>query len=111
MNVAEFKRIKKENPHTIDAIKSSWEKIFISYFPSDVAGTLLGMTIGSIDILSRETKDAFIASGTSHILVVSGANIAFLIIILTFFLKYLPIKKTIRAMIVCSFIIFYGTLV
>jgi ComEC/Rec2-related protein len=111
LNVSEFKRIKKEDPHTIDAIKSSWEKIFISYFPSDIAGTLLGMTIGSIDILSRETKNAFIASGTSHILVVSGANIAFLIIILTFFLKYLPLGKTIRATIVCSFILFYGTLV
>ena len=69
----------------------NWNDTFESYFPRDIAGTLLGMTIGSIDLLSRETKDAFIATGISHILVVSGSNIAFLIILLTFFLKYFPL--------------------
>ena len=77
-----------------------WEKLFLFYFPKDISGTLLGMTIGSISSLSREMKDAFIQSGTSHILVVSGSNIAFLIILITGVLKYFSLKKIIRMSIV-----------
>ena len=84
---------------------------FERYFPRDVTGTLLGMTIGSIELLTQEVKAAFLASGTSHILVVSGSNIAFLIIILTFFLKYIPLHRGIRSLVIVGCILFYGTLV
>ncbi len=51
------------------------------------------MTIGSIELIESGLKKAFIESGTSHILVVSGANIAFLIILVSFFMKYLPLSR------------------
>ena len=109
--VPSFHKISWVSVWVIEKIQGSWGHIFESYFPRDIAGTLLGMTIGSIDLLSRETKEAFIATGMSHILVVSGSNIAFLIILLTFFLKYLPFRKYFRLSIILSFLLFYGTLV
>jgi competence protein ComEC len=44
-------------------------------------------------------------------LVVSGSNIAFVIIILTSILRYLPIWRIVRGMTVVGFIIAYGSLV
>ncbi len=69
------------------------------------------MTIGSTDLLQTETKKEFIQSGISHILVVSGSNIAFVILFLVFFLKYIPGGKTSRTLVVSLFLILYGTLV
>lgn len=109
--IPSFTHISRANPWIIEVLKMNWNDIFESYFPRDIAGTLLGMTIGSIDLLSHETKDAFIATGISHILVVSGSNIAFLIILLTFFLKYLPLWKYFRSSIIIWFLLFYGTIV
>ncbi len=109
--VPSFSRMSRGNIWYIDRIKSLWTGIFERYFPTDVAGTLLGMTIGSIDLLSREVKNAFINTGISHILVVSGSNIAFLIITIIFFLKYTPLGKYARGSIVLSFLLFYGSLV
>ena len=95
----------------IHHVKDFWIVAFERYFPRDVTGTLLGMTIGSIELLTQEVRAAFLASGTSHILVVSGSNIAFLIIILTFFLKYIPLHRGIRSLVIVGCILFYGTLV
>lgn len=105
-----------EKTHTwkkwyIYSVQERWKSLFESYFPRDVAWTLLGMTIGSIELIESDLKKAFIESGTSHILVVSGANIAFLIILASFFMKYLPLSRIWRHSIVISIILFYGTLV
>jgi ComEC/Rec2-related protein len=106
-----FEVLKRWESSVIDTARSYWIDTFRRYFSNDIAGTLLGMTIGSVDLLSGDIKKAFIGSGVSHILVVSGANIAFLILIVTFFLKYLPLGKYVRGGIVWVFLLFYGTLV
>lgn len=95
----------------IENIQSYWENTFRYYFPDDVAGTILGMTIGSIDLLSNDTKSDFIKSGISHILVVSWSNIAFLILIVSFFLKYIPVHRNIRILLILWILLFYGSLV
>ena len=69
------------------------------------------MTIGIDAFLGSETKKSFIHSGISHILVVSGSNIAFLIFFMMFFLKYTQIGKYGRILIVGSCILFYASLV
>lgn len=106
-----FRVMEKGSLWYTEKVQLWWEKLFLFYFPKDISGTLLGMTIGSISSLSREMKDAFIQSGTSHILVVSGSNIAFLIILITGVLKYFSLKKIIRMSIVWCVLVFYGTLV
>jgi competence protein ComEC len=69
------------------------------------------MTIGIDEYLTKPLKDAFLQSGITHILVVSGSNIAFLIFFMTFFMKYLPIHRYIRMIVISGVIIFYGFLV
>lgn len=69
------------------------------------------MTVGMTDLLSSDTKADFIGSGLTHILVVSGSNIAFLILLITFFLKYIPFSGWIKMSIILIFLLFYGTLV
>lgn len=69
------------------------------------------MTIGSSDYLTSDVKEAFTLSGITHILVVSGSNIAFLIVFLNFFLKYLPVGRTGRIILIGGIIAFYSSLV
>ncbi len=109
--LASFERKVSEKKDYIVPVRKYWESVFQSYFPRDVWGTLLGMTIGSIELLSRDMKNAFIQSGVSHILVVSGSNIAFLIILLSFFLKYIHLRKVGRIIIISAVVGFYGFLV
>lgn len=71
-----------------------WAKsVIFSGFPENISGIILGMTIGNIELLSTEIKKSFTNAGITHILVVSGSNIAFVIIILTSLLRYIPLKK------------------
>lgn len=106
-----FEKIHTWRKWYIYFMQERWKWLFESYFPRDVAWTLLGMTIGSIELIESGLKKAFIESGTSHILVVSGANIAFLIILVSFFMKYLPLSRIWRNGIIISIVLFYGTLV
>jgi ComEC/Rec2-related protein len=93
------------------SIVGYWRELFESGFPREIAGTLLGMTLGSFELLPSDLKASFVASGISHILVVSGSNIALLIVFIVFFLKYLHIGKIGRIGIVSFCIIFYVLLV
>jgi ComEC/Rec2-related protein len=109
--VSTFDRIYKADPSVFTMIRSGWEELFRKSFPQDVAGTLLGMTIGSTNYISKELKDAFIASGTAHILVVSGSNIAFVILFLSFFIKYLSVPRVLRVLVTISIVLAYIILV
>lgn len=106
-----FQRITKNNPNTLDRIQL-WSKwVIFRGFPENIAGIILWMTIGNIELLSSETKKYFTNAGITHILVVSGSNIAFVIVILTGILRYMPIWRWIRAGIVILFVLLYGSLV
>jgi competence protein ComEC len=80
-------------------------------FPEDMAGIILGMTIGNIELLSTEVKKSFTNAGITHILVVSGSNIAFVIVLLTGILRYTPIQRLWRIGIIIIFVLLYGSLV
>jgi predicted membrane metal-binding protein len=69
------------------------------------------MSIGNIELLDPETKSAFTQAGIIHILVVSGSNIAFVILIISKLLSYIPIRSMIKHMIIVSFVLLYGSLV
>ncbi len=89
-----------------------WAKsVLFAGFPENIAGIVLGMTIGNIELLTSETKKSFTNTGITHILVVSWSNIAFVIVIITGILKYLPIKRFLRAIIVIVFVLTYWCLV
>lgn len=89
-----------------------WAKsILFAGFPENIAGIILGMTIGNIELLTTETKKSFTNAGITHILVVSGSNIAFVVVILTSILRYFPVQRMIKTTIVVLFVMGYGSLV
>lgn len=106
-----FSRIYRSGWSYFDRVSSYWVDAFQRWFPQDVSSILLGITIWVDSYLSSETKTAFIKSGVSHILVVSGSNIAFLIFFLMFFLKYIAIGKYWRISIIWGSILLYSSLV
>jgi competence protein ComEC len=91
---------------------SRWTELHIFRgFPRDIAGVILGMTIGRVELMSREIQESFRTSGISHILVVSGSNITFLIVLLSGILKYLPLRRRYRISAIMVFVLLYSTLV
>jgi len=62
--------------------------------PPQQAGLLNGMLIGYRQGLSQEVQEAFSASGLTHIMAVSGSNIAFIMLPLVFLFKKLKIRQT-----------------
>ena len=69
------------------------------------------MTIGVVDLLPKDVAKNFLGSGLTHILVVSGSNIAFLILLIGFLLRYFPKKNVIHIGITGSILLIYGSLV
>lgn len=61
--------------------------------------------------MTENLKEDFKNSSLTHILVVSGANIAFVMLIIDFLLKYIPIHRFIKYGIIFGFVIGYSTLV
>ena len=91
--VSVFRHV-RNNKSTIQSRIQNWaQSIIFSGFPENISGIILGMTIGNIELLSTEIKKSFTGAGITHILVVSGSNIAFVIIILTSLLRYIPLKR------------------
>jgi ComEC/Rec2-related protein len=106
-----FERTKVAEPTWQQEIQEWTKKIIFQGFPRDTAGIILGMSIGNIDLLSKKIKDDFTNSGIIHILVVSGSNIAFVILIIQSILQYLPMWRMVRFLFVFAFILLYATLV
>lgn len=111
MKVTTVEVLKKGTFTHLGALRTSIVATVYDSFPLDIAAIILGTTIGNTDFLFKELKNDFLLSGMTHILVVSGSNIAFLIVFVIFFLKYLPIKSVLRSWIVGGVLCFYGYLV
>ena len=75
--------------------------------PRQQAGLLNGMLIGYREGLSEEVQEAFSDAGLTHIMAVSGANVAFLILPLAFILKRLRIRRTAANLLIIAFLIMF----
>jgi predicted membrane metal-binding protein len=51
----------------------------------------MGMLVGNVDLLEKNIQKQFVASGVSHILVVSGSNISLLLLVILGIVKYIPL--------------------
>ncbi|MCR4435848.1 MAG: DNA internalization-related competence protein ComEC/Rec2 [Clostridiales bacterium] len=75
--------------------------------PPQQAGLLNGMLIGYKEGLTKEVQEAFSDAGLSHIMAVSGANIAFIMMPLVFLFKKLRMRqKAANAVIILILLIF-----
>lgn len=96
---------------SLSSTREYWTTQFRENFPQNISGILIGMTIGADKYLEKWIKDSFTQSGISHILIVSGSNIAFLIMFMLFFLKYMRIRRFWRMSLIGGVIVFYGSIV
>jgi len=75
--------------------------------PRQQAGLLNGMLIGYREGLSEEVQRAFSDAGLTHIMAVSGANVAFLIMPLAFLFKSIHLRKKYANPIIIAFLIMF----
>ena len=75
--------------------------------PRQQAGLLNGMLIGYREGLSEEVQQAFSNAGLTHIMAVSGANVAFLLLPLAFLLKKIKVRKVVANMLLIVFLIVF----
>jgi competence protein ComEC len=77
--------------------------------PEREAGLLAGVLFGQEQGLSEDNEDLFRRVGLSHIIVLSGYNIALLIVVLNFIFQFLPIN--LRAVVLLLGIFIFSLLV
>lgn len=89
------------------AIRKRIVEVINSSLPSQQAGLLSGILIGYREGLSKEVQDVFSDSGLSHVMAVSGANVAFLVAPLAFLFKKLYIRRAVaNTAIICVLVFF-----
>lgn len=74
-------------------IRSRIVHVINQSLPPQQAGLLNGMLIGYKQDLTEEVEDAFSKSGLSHIMAVSGSNVAFIVLPLVFILGKLKVRR------------------
>lgn len=68
----------------------------------------MGLLIGDKSLIPTESYETFVESGLVHIIAVSGGNIAMVVILLSFLLKWIPLY--IRNGLIILMIIAYATI-
>ena len=75
--------------------------------PEQQAGLLNGMLIGYREGLSREVQNTFSDSGLTHIMAVSGANVAFIVLPLILLFRRIGIKLEISNIIIIFLLVLF----
>jgi competence protein ComEC len=71
---------------------------------------LKGLVLGERSNISKEVKQDFVNAGVSHIIAVSGLNVAYVIIVIALILQLFPLKTIYKSVIIFLFLIFYMNL-
>jgi len=85
-------------------IRSRIVYVIESSLPEQQAGLMNGMLIGYREGLSDEVKEAFSDAGLMHIMAVSGANVAFLMMPLSLLLKLMRIRRKAANLLIMAFL-------
>jgi competence protein ComEC len=91
--------VKSFSVHIIDTLVSGDEGEFLK-----------GLVLGERNNISNEIKQNFVKAGVSHIIAVSGLNVAYVLIILNGILLLLPIKRQYKIFILILCLLFYMNL-
>lgn len=81
--------------------------LFDKKFDNDVLGLVQGMFIGHTKELSEEAIEGFQKAGLTHIMAVSGANVAFILLPFRFLIFRIIKRKKTRIVLLCFPVIFY----
>lgn len=80
------------------------------FLKNDVAGLMLGIMLGDTSGISSELQDDFKATGLTHILAVSGLNVAMLVGICLIVLRILKCRPWLQLILASVFVGFYALL-
>lgn len=114
MMITTFRRIDTHEvwifPSLWDLRRSVMEHVRRIY-PDQEWALALGMILGDTHFFTDSTNQNFSTSGLSHLVAVSGSNIALVILFLSFFLKYLPLGRWSRTLSIIVGVVLYCALV
>ena len=107
-----IKFLEKSDPsfyksHIIYPVKSYSIKIINRLVGGEEGEFLKGLVLGERSNISKETKEDFVNAGVSHIIAVSGLNVAYVIIIIGALLLLIPVRQSYKIFIMIAFLIFY----
>lgn len=88
-------------------LKDKAYRIF-NYRYSSVA---VAMGLGDKNVLDADTVNAFNFTGISHVLVVSGLHVGFIVFVLNKLMKFIPLKKKIKNIVLSVFVFFFMGLI
>lgn len=80
------------------------------YMGSDEGEFMKGLVLGERSNISKEIKENFVNDGISHIIAVSGLNVAYVMIIIGLFLQLFPIKNLFKVLVTILALLFYMNL-
>ncbi len=93
--------------HLVLPAKKYSLKVIEKTMSGDEAEFMKGLLLGDRSNLSKEVKEDFINAGVAHIIAVSGLNVAYVLIMLNFFLSVLPMNRNIKFALMTISLLFY----
>ncbi len=96
--------------HIIYPVKSYSIKIIDKFIGGEEGEFLKGLVLGERSNISNETKEEFVNAGVSHIIAVSGLNVAYVLLIIGGLLLPVPLKRSYKIFIMIIFLVFYMNL-
>lgn len=84
IKIESFNFVKKSKNKPVYFMQNLIYDNLLKYLDEESAGILSGMIIGETSLISEETEDNFRKAGISHLLAVSGSNVAIVITCSTF---------------------------
>lgn len=88
-------------------IKHKLMYIFDKYLWPKNAQVLKGIVLGERQNFPEDIRQAFVQTGTAHIIAISGFNVGIIVFILLIFLKVLRIKRTLRYIVAIPILIIH----
>ncbi len=110
-NLFTFTRGEKNQQSSIEALRGKFLERIEKLYPPHTAWLVSWILIGNTDLIREETKVDFQKSGLSHLLAVSGSNVAFLLIIIEKAIRYFRLTRKWRLTVISMVLIFYMFLV
>ncbi|MBF0478320.1 MAG: ComEC family competence protein [Candidatus Omnitrophica bacterium] len=88
------------------AVRKHFRRIFDNNFSPDESGLVRALMLGDRTGVPFFISDIFMKTGTTHILAISGFNIAILAVMVLVFLKFFPFHRNIIMSLAVIFLIF-----
>ncbi|MGA2667608.1 MAG: DNA internalization-related competence protein ComEC/Rec2 [Ignavibacteria bacterium] len=91
-------------------VKGYTIRVIDSLIGGDEGEFMKGLVLGDRSNISNEIKENFVKAGVSHIIAVSGLNVAYVIIVINGILLFFPLKREYKIFITILLLIFYMNL-